>query len=173
MCYSYFIMRKALLLVVSLAISILIILNKDSFVQLGQYGYLGIFLISILGNATVVIPAPAILTAVVGGSIFNPFAVGIIAALGATIGELTGYMSGVGGKVLVDKKPAYKKIEKWIKKHGFLTIFSLAVIPNPMFDLVGICAGMTNYPVIRFLIFTFLGKAIKFTMFALLGSSIL
>lgn len=161
---------KIALLGLSIIISLIVVLNKDSVAALSGYGYIGIFLISILGNATIVVPAPVILTALVGGGIFNPFAVGVIAALGATVGELTGYMAGLGGKVFIEKNKYYIRIEKWIHKRGFLTILILAAIPNPLFDLAGICAGATAYPVKRFFLATFIGKTIKFVTVALLGS---
>lgn len=157
----------------SLLISLVIILNKDKLAGLDKYGYLGIFLISIIGNATVVIPAPVVLTAFIGGGVFNPFAVGVIAALGATIGELTGYMAGFGGKSFVEKNKRYQQIEAWVNKRGFLTIFVLAAIPNPLFDLAGICAGVTKYPIQKFLIATSLGKILKFVIIALVGAYIL
>lgn len=161
------------LIAVSLFVSAVIVLNKDRLGELEEYGYIGIFLLSILGNATVVIPAPVVLTAFIGGGVFNPLIVGVITALGATIGELTGYMAGFGGKAFVEKNETYKKVETWINKHGFLTIFILAVIPNPLFDLAGICAGFTHYPLSRFLLATSLGKTIKFVAIALVGAYIL
>lgn len=151
-------------------LSILIILNKNKFADLEGYGYLGIFLISVLGNSTIVIPAPVILAAFVGGSLFNPVAVGLVTALGATIGELTGFMAGLGGKVFIKEKGVYKKIEGWVHKHGFLTIFVLVTIPNPLFDLAGIAAGVTGYPARKFLAATFLGKSIKFLALAFLAA---
>ncbi|MDO8340915.1 MAG: VTT domain-containing protein [Candidatus Woesebacteria bacterium] len=154
----------------SILISGVIIYFRNSFVKLEGYGYLGIFLISILGNSTVIIPAPVILTAFVGGSIFNPILVGIITAMGATIGELTGFMAGFGGQAIVSKSKNYEKIERWIKKSGFLTIFILAIIPNPLFDLAGIISGITKYPLKKFLLATLLGKSIKFLVVALIGA---
>lgn len=161
------------MIVFSLAISALVVLNKDSFDELGKYGYVGIFFLSILGNATVVIPAPVVLTAFIGGGVLNPLAVGVVTALGATIGELTGYLAGYGGKSFVEKNKRYQQVEGWVHKRGFLTIFILAVIPNPLFDLAGICAGVTHYPVSRFLLATSMGKIIKFVTIALVGAYIL
>jgi uncharacterized membrane protein YdjX (TVP38/TMEM64 family) len=158
------------LLVISVIISLVIVLNKESIEALAGYGYIGIFLISILGNATVVVPAPVILTALIGGGVFNPILVGIIAAAGATIGELTGFLAGIGGKTFVSKNKWYVKIEKWIHKDGFLTLLVLSAIPNPLFDVAGIIAGVTNYPVKNFLGATFIGKTIKFVTVALLGA---
>ena len=111
-----------------------------------------------------------VLTALIGGGVFNPIAVGIIAALGATIGELTGYMAGVGGKVFIDKNKWYLRIEKWIRKDGFLTLFIFSAIPNPLFDVAGIMAGVTGYPVHKFMGSTFLGKTVKFVTIALFGA---
>lgn len=157
-------------LIGSILISTVIIYFRNSFSNLQGYGYLGILLISILGNSTVIIPAPVILTAFVGGSIFNPFLVGIITAAGATIGELTGYMAGYGGQAIITKSKNYEKIQKWMKKTGFLTIFILAIIPNPLFDLAGMVSGVTKYSIFKFLLATLLGKSIKFLVFAFLGS---
>lgn len=162
---------KYLLIFASVLISGVIVYFRNDLNKLQGYGILGILLISILGNATVVIPAPVILTAFIGGSVYNPILVGFVVALGATIGELTGFMAGVGGRVIITDHKHFEKIEKWMAKSGFLTIFILATIPNPLFDLAGIFAGATNYSAKRFLIATFLGKSIKFLAVALLGNS--
>ena len=161
---------KYSLIFASLLISGIIIYFRNSLAALQGYGLFGIFLISILGNATIVIPAPVILSALVGGSIYNPILVGLVVALGATIGELTGFIAGIGGRVAITDHKHFKRIEKWMTKSGFLTLFILSAVPNPLFDLAGIFAGATNYPVKKFLVATFLGKSIKFLTVALLGS---
>lgn len=161
---------KYLLIFASVLISGVIIYFRNDLAKLQGYGVFGIFIISILGNATVIIPAPVILSAFVGGSIYNPVIVGLVVALGATIGELTGFMAGVGGQAVITEGKYYKTVEKWMTKSGFLTIFVLAAIPNPLFDLAGIFAGATGYPIKKFLLATFLGKSVKFLTVALLGS---
>lgn len=162
---------KYLLIFASILISGIIIYFRNDLAKLQGYGIFGIFLISVLGNATVVIPAPVILSAFIGGSVYNPILVGLVVALGATIGELTGFMAGVGGRVAITDHKHFKRIEKWMTKSGFLTLLVLATIPNPLFDLAGIFAGATNYPVKKFLLATFLGKSVKFLTVALLGYS--
>lgn len=161
---------RASALAFAVLLSVVILVNKDRFTDLAGYGYLGIFLISVLGNSTIVVPAPVILTAFVGGSLFNPFVVGVLTAAGATVGEMVGFVAGIGGKVFVKENKSYKKIEGWVHKNGFLTIFTLAVIPNPLFDLAGIASGVTGYPMRKFVAATFLGKSVKFLAFALLGA---
>ena len=99
---------KYLLIFTSVLISGLIIYFRNDLNKLQGYGILGIFLISVLGNATVVIPAPVILSAFVGGSVYNPILVGLVVALGATIGELTGFMAGLGGRVAITDHRHFK-----------------------------------------------------------------
>lgn len=175
---NYFIVNKNklfkyLLVFASVFISGIIIYFRNDLENLQGYGIFGIFLISILGNATVIIPAPVFLSAFIGGSIYNPIFIGLMVALGATIGELTGFMAGFGGRVAIKDRKHFVKIEKWMTKSGFLTLLILAAIPNPLFDLAGMFAGATNYPIKKFLLATFLGKALKFLTVALLGSSFL
>lgn len=164
---------KYLLILASVLISGLIIYFRNDLNKLQDYGILGIFLISVLGNATVVIPAPVILSAFIGGSVYSPVLIGLVVALGATIGELTGFLAGLGGRVAITDHRHFKRVERWMMKSGFLTLLILAAIPNPLFDLAGIFAGATNYPIKRFLIATFIGKSLKFLTVALLGSSFL
>lgn len=160
---------KFLGLILAIAISVLVFFFRDKFIHLEKYGYLGIFLISILGNATIILPVPVILTAFIGGGIFNPLLVGIITSLGAGIGELTGYLAGASGKEMINKNVKLEKVEKWMKKYGLWVIFVLAAIPNPFFDLAGIVAGGTKIPVWKFLLIVWLGKAIKFITISYLG----
>ena len=157
-------------LVLAIIISVLVFVFRDKFVHLENYGYLGIFLISVLGNATIILPVPVILTAFLGGGIFNPILVGIITAFGASIGELTGYLAGSAGQIVIEKDKRLKKIEGWMQKYGIVTLFVLAAIPNPLFDLAGIVAGATKVPVWKYLIVVFLGKLVKFLGFAYLGA---
>ena len=162
--------KKIITLVFIVLMSISIIIFWDEIKKLESYGYLGIFIISILGSATIVIPAPTILVTFVGGGIFNPFFVGLVSALGATIGELTGYLAGYSGRAIINKEEKLVKVEGWMKKYGLWTIFVLAVIPNPLFDLAGMVSGAGRIPIWKFLIVTLLGKTIKFLAIAFIGA---
>ena len=157
-------------LIFALAVSVLVLVYRDKFVNLEEYGYLGIFLISVLGNATIVFPIPVILTAFIAGGIFNPFFVGIVTGVGAAIGELTGYLVGYGGKVVIKDNKKLIKIEGWMKRYGLVVLFILSAIPNPFFDLAGIVAGATGVPVYKYLIVVTLGKMVKFITISFLGA---
>lgn len=162
--------KKITALVFALLVTIFVLVFRKNLTSLGTFGYLGVFLVSIIGNATIILPIPSILAAYLGGGLLNPLLVGILAAFGATIGELTGYLAGYGGRDIVKDQEKLKRIEGWMKKHGLWTIFVLAIIPNPLFDLAGIASGVLHLPVWKFFIATFLGKTIKFLGFSYLGA---
>ena len=60
-----------------------------------------------------------------------------------------------------------------MKKNGSLTVFILAAIPNPFFDLAGVAAGSLKMPVVRFFIFCWMGEIVKMGIFAFAGASTL
>jgi len=129
--------------------------------HLGNYGYLGLFVVSIIGNATLIIPAPVFVMACAAGLIYGPIGVGIVAGIGSAIGELTGYMAGAGGKALLPKGRLYEQLHRFMQRHGMLTIFLLAAIPNPIFDVGGIIAGVLQMKGWKFLVAAALGKSIR------------
>lgn len=161
---------KYLLIFASVLISGVIIYYRNELAKLSSYGYFGIFLINLVGSATILIPTPSLIATFVGGSIYNPLLVGIVSGIGAAIGETTGYMAGVGGSVLIKENRNYKRVEKWMNVNGFITIFVLAIIPNPIFDLTGMFAGATKYSFKKYFLAVTLGKVLRFVGIAYLGS---
>lgn len=162
---------KYLMIFGSIAISFLIIYYRENLEKLTTYGYLGIFLINLLGSATIVIPAPSLIATFIGGSIYNPLLVGIFSGVGASIGETTGYMAGYGGSVMITEHKHFKRVEKWMNENGFMTIFILSVIPNPIFDLSGMFAGATGYSFKKYFTAVIIGKTLRFIGISFLGSS--
>jgi len=166
--------KSALAILFSLLITALVFLfNPAVQIQqsLGDWGYLGIFLVMLVSSATVILPAPGLLAALAAGASYNFVLVGIAAGLGSALGELTGYMFGYGSRDLLkaEKNKLYLQIRDWTKTNGFLVIFVFSLIPNPAFDIAGIAAGTLNYPWQRFLLSCALGKIIKFIVVAYLG----
>jgi membrane protein YqaA with SNARE-associated domain len=165
---------RALALIAVIIISIYIFSIRDQAEELAKYGYPGIFLLSILANATVLLPAPGVLFVFAMGAVFNPFGVALAAGTGAAIGELSGYLAGFGGQAVVEKANTYEIIRSWMQTHpslSYLGITVLAFVPNPIFDLAGIAAGTLKMPVLRFLFFCWIGKTLKMLLFAYAGAS--
>ncbi len=159
-------------LFVSLTITALIVIFRRELADLAGYGYVGVFLISLLGNATVILPVPSLAVVFAGGSVLNPLLVGVVAGLGEPLGELTGYMAGYGGSAVVEQRERFQRVQEWMEQRGFLTILVLSAIPNPLFDLAGISAGMLHYPVTKFLVACWIGKTAKAIAIAYLGSGL-
>ncbi|HBW49555.1 MAG TPA: DedA family protein [Herpetosiphon sp.] len=140
------------------------------FRHFGQYGYVGVFVLVLLGNATVVVPAPAFMTALAAGRTLNPWLVGVISGLGAGIGELTGYIAGRAGRSAFDQQ-RFTRIQGYVERWGAFAIFGLAALPNPLMDLAGIAAGIARMPWYKFLVACCAGKIVRFTILALIGQS--
>ena len=157
----------ALFVVVGITLYIYSIRNRVE--QFAGFGYPGIFLIALLANATVLLPAPGVAVIYAMGAIFNPLGVGLAAGLGGTIGELSGYLAGFGGQAVVERMDIYNRVKPWVDKYGGWAILVLSAIPNPFFDIAGIAAGIARMPLQTFLLFSGVGQLIKMTAFALAG----
>ena len=53
-----------------------------------------------------------------------------------------------------------------MRRRGWVLLFLISVIPNPIFDIIGVAAGALRYPLWRFLAVVCVGKLIKFVTFA-------
>ncbi len=148
-----------------------VLLFRDSLAELSTLGYLGVFLANVVGSGTFILPVPALATACAGAVIWNPILVALAGATGATIGELTGYLAGAGTQNAVSRLVGgskwYSRIEGWVRRRGAITIFLFAVIPVPLFDVVGFASGSLGYSVKRFVAACWLGKMVKFLVVAL------
>ncbi len=137
-----------------------------------QYGYLGIFLISMLGSLSIFIPIPytvAIFT--LGGlQTFDPLWIAVAAGAGAAVGEFSGYLIGYGGRRVIGEK--YKKkmdfLMKLFKKYGPIVIFVFALTPLPD-DLLFIPLGVMRYSLLQAFIPALLGKFVSNLIIAYSG----
>jgi uncharacterized membrane protein YdjX (TVP38/TMEM64 family) len=161
---------RALALVTVIGITAFVFSIRDHIKEFAAYGYPGIFLIALMANATVLLPAPGVAVVFAMGSIFNPLGVGFAAGTGGAIGELSGYLAGFSGQAVVEQTDIYNKINPWIQKYGGWAILVFSAIPNPFFDIAGIAAGISKMPLWRFLIFCWIGQIIKMAMFAYAGA---
>ena len=160
---------RAVVMLAVIALTIVLLIYRDQIQVLQAYGYPGIFLFSILANATVLVPIPGVIFTSAMGAVFNPFWVAIAAGAGAALGELSGYLAGFSGQAVVENAKRYDQVVHWMEKYGDITILVLAFIPNPLFDLAGMTAGILKMPVWKFLIYCVIGKILKMMMFAYAG----
>ncbi|MBN1370863.1 MAG: VTT domain-containing protein [Anaerolineaceae bacterium] len=157
-------------LVFVVALSVTLFIFRDRIKELEALGYPGIFLFSMLTNATLILPMPGVIVTSLMGAVFNPFWVAIAAGSGAALGEFSGYLAGFSGQKVAERTPAYVKLENWMKKYGGWTILVLGFIPNPLFDIAGLMAGTLKMPPAKFLFWCWLGKVLKMMLFAYGGA---
>ena len=124
-------------------------------------GYPGVFFLSFLASVSLVLPVPGLVSLCGVSLLLNPLALGLLAAVAETLGEISGYAIGYGGSTVVERRTIYQKIRGWMERRGVLVIFIVSAIPNPIFDLVGIAAGGVRFPITRFLVTVLAGKIIK------------
>lgn len=136
--------------------------------DLRRYGYLGVFLIPLIGSASFILPMPGLAVIATGGALLDPvfgippwIIVGLLAGLGEALGELTGYAAGYGGRAVLHDRRFMGRLERWMQIQGSVVMFVMAVIPNPFFDVAGVIAGAVRMPVWKFFVAVLLGKIIK------------
>jgi uncharacterized membrane protein YdjX (TVP38/TMEM64 family) len=158
----------SLLVVVSISIYIFSIRDRAS--EFAIYGYPGIFLLSFMAYATVLLPAPGAALVFTMGAVLNPLGIGLAAGAGAALGEISGYMMGFSGQAVIERADIYERLSKWMRKNGSLAVLLLSAIPNPLFDLAGAAAGALKMPLKKFLFWCWIGETIKMTIFAYSGA---
>jgi membrane protein YqaA with SNARE-associated domain len=146
-------------------------LNID-LVKFELLAYVSVFAATLLANMTIIAPVPfAVAIMVSAAESFNPLIVAACAALGGTIGELSGYYAGrLGKKIAIpDTIVGYKKLEGWINKYGFWSIAVIAFQPIIPFDVGGLIAGAAKMPIWKFLPALLLGKFPKYILLTYAG----
>ena len=156
------ILISILAVVVIIGLSIYAYSLRGRILSLQRYGYPGIFLIEFIANASVFLPIPgSLVTAAASPLLKNAWLLASVAASGASIGEMFGYLAGRGGNSLVEQTKWAARIEQWMKSYGGLTILVLAAVPNPLFDTAGIAAGALGMPPYQFFLWCLAGKWIN------------
>jgi membrane protein YqaA with SNARE-associated domain len=140
------------------------------------YGLLGLFVGSIIANATVLFPVPVVdvvFLALAGDStsIFEAIFLGFVVGSGAAIGEMSAYLAGLFGIQAAErvKKAEFDKmkiIREKISKFGGYFIFFSALVPFP-FDIIGITAGLIKFDYRRFFVAALAGKLARYVILSL------
>lgn len=174
----------ALSIILTIALSVLIVLHLDFIQELEGYGYLGGFLISMVGGALVVIPVPMIpmqfalggvLAPWIGPPLLGPFWTGLVCAAGETAGAATVYLTGRGAGTPMAhvqegwRQRTYNWLMRMVKRRGSLTLFALSAIMNPFYYPISLVYGATRFGLQRYAAIAFLGKLVKCNFVAYAG----
>ena len=96
--------RRTLRILALAAVALVIALAflfRDSLPDPESVAYPGLFLLSFVSSASVLIPLPGIVAVCSGGMLLTPLLVGLVAGVGETLGETTGYLAGYSGRGVV------------------------------------------------------------------------
>ncbi len=170
-------------IVLTVALAVAVVYFWEFVSALGGYGYLGAFIISVFGGATILAPVPMTPMIFALGTVMKPaFApylgpvfVGAAAGLGETVGGLSIYMTGYGGGTALHGiehqriQAAYERMLGWMERRGSLTLFVLSAVLNPFFYPAALAAGALRFGIQRYFLICWAGKTIKGISVAMVG----
>lgn len=153
---------------------------------MNAYGYLGVFLLIMIENVFPPIPSEVIL---LFGGFMTTYSklsiVGMIVAstLGSLFGAIILYyigkifnkdrlkkiISGKLGKILRLKASDIDKADSWFDNKGNKTVFFCRFVPL-IRSLISIPAGMSEMPILKFIIYTVVGSLIWNAVLIIVGS---
>jgi membrane protein YqaA with SNARE-associated domain len=138
-------------------------------------GYTGAFISGLIGTSSLMIsilPPQVVVFVLSEPSLgFNPLLIGIVAGIGAGVGQYAHYYIGEGGRYIIPKRYV-EKIDEWrprVERYGALLIFLFAATPLSPDDLVWIPLGMMKYPKKKALAASIAGKVLMLVAFAYAG----
>ena len=134
---------------------------------LGDYAVAGVFALTAIATATIVVPVPYIPVIMhLAQQTTDPttlLLIAVAAGLGSVVGETSGYLVGRAGSGAV----ADTRMARWVAEQmqhpvrAFVTLFALSAPPNPLFDVAGMAAGAFAVPFWRFASAVFAGRCVR------------
>jgi membrane protein YqaA with SNARE-associated domain len=167
--------RPMLVAAIAIVLNIIayLIIPPDLAYRLGSLGYIGVFLITLISNATIVVPIPyfGLVAALSPG--LSMVGVGIAGALGSVIGESVSFFVGRSGRGVVEQTRFYRWVQRQLEHpwRAFVVLFALSAPPNPAFDVAGLTAGAMGLPYWIFLSAVFLARLVRFGIVAFFGGA--
>ena len=152
----------------SVALTIVLVVFREPLQRLDEWSYAGAFVVMLLNSATIIFPAFGQGFVVAVAESLDPYLLAVIGGAGATLGELSGYAVGAAGNRLVRGRALYEWVDRLPRGSRGPALFVFAATPIP-FDVAGLWAGATRYPLWRFLAWVLPGKVVNTLMFAFIG----
>ncbi len=154
--------------VFSVAITVVLVVYREALQGLGDWSYAGAFLIMLINNATIILPAFGQAFIIAVAETLNPFLLALVGGAGAAIGELTGYILGASGRRVMNRTTFIQRLPAFPPRLMGPLLLLFAATPLP-FDIAGLSAGSLHYPLWRFLAWVSVGKIISTLALAYLG----
>ena len=148
------------------------LLPPDLAERLGAFRYLGVFLITLLANATTIVPTPYIpIVACIAAQSDNLPLLIVAGALGSALGESVAFFVGRSGRGIIQETRLYLWVHRQLQHpwRAFAVLFLFSAPPNPSFDVAGLAAGALDVPYWLFFVAVFLSRMIRIGIIALAG----
>jgi len=136
-----------------------------------QFGFFGVFLVSLIGTMAIVVPIPyTLVILLLGIEGWDPLLLTIAGGSGSAIGELAGYMLGYYGRRIISEERQRKMgyLLKLFGKYTPIAVFVFALTPLPD-DLLFIPLGILRYSLIKAFIPALAGKVLMVYILASFG----
>ncbi len=153
----------------TITLCILIILHREFIDELRHWGYLGLFLVTVVASGTMVLPGMGAVITFTFGGVLNPAVVGLVAGLGEATGAVGAYLTGYGGRGFMVANPLKGRLSAFMERHGAKAMFLMAALVNPIYYPFAVWMGVLRVRVGRFFIYTLLGRTLKNLLLAYLG----
>ncbi len=139
-----------------------------------QFGYPGIFAVSLLGSVVPFVPLPYLVIVVLLSETQNPLLLGLAAGVGGALGKLTSYFLGRFGYLAVGRQTQENLdvLHDVMTRYGAFGVFVFSVTPLPD-DVYLIPMGIVRLPFWRFFLANLAGKIVLSTLVAYLGRAYL
>ena len=144
------------------------------------HAYPGAFVLALLTNLTLAVPVPynpVVLQLMTVVEV--PLLLALLAAAGSALGESTGWWVGSQGRAVLPGDGRAGAVVRWLQRlaahrwGSFGGLVAFSAVPNPVFDVAGLVAWAARVPYRLFLLATFLGRLMRFVVFALVGEAVL
>jgi len=137
-----------------------------------QYSYFGVFLISFIGTASIILPVPytLIIFFLSQSGQWDPALLIIAGGTGSALGELSGYALGYLGRKIISEERKRKMtfLVRFFDRFGPLAILVFALTPLPD-DLLFIPLGILRYKFYKVFIPALIGKLLMIFLLVYFG----
>ena len=172
-----------------IAVCVLLVYHWEYLVRFQQYGYLGLFIMTIVTGFSIPLPVPYMVLTFTLGGILYPALVGAVAGLGLGIGGWLLYLTGRGGRKFLPhfdisdpadeayssrwsrflRKIKVPKMMEFARRRGTVAVFVLSAVPNPVFAPVAVSMGTMRFSMAKFFVACWGGSTAKTMVLAYLG----
>ena len=156
--------KVAAIVWLSILIAVVMTLFRETVAQLGNWGYVGAFVINGISSASVVLPAPGGAIVLLMAPDYNPLVLGVAAGMGGALGSLTAYLVGVHARPALQGRCHYPRAHRLMHRFGSVLLILATLMPVSPGDFMGVLAGATRYPVRRYLVYVTIASVIKMTV---------